>query len=112
MRTRAEGHKSFTIENNIIYYDSGELLGLNWSNDFFDMDRNLYFDARPGAKVTFKGLSIEQWRHRGHDKKSIIADPLFVDAAHYDFRLRPNSPALKIGFKPFDLTTVGPRKKL
>jgi hypothetical protein len=42
-----------------------------------------------------------------HDKNSIIADPLFVDAKNYDFHLKPNSPALKIGFKPFDYTKAG-----
>jgi hypothetical protein len=109
MRTREEAHNSFTFENNIVYYDSGDLLGSNWSNEKFTIDHNLYFDARPGAKVTFKNATVEQWQARGHDKDSLIADPLFVDAAKYNFKLRPESPALKLGFKPIDLSTVGPR---
>ena len=38
-----------------------------------------------------------------------MADPLFADPAGYNFQLKPGSPAAKIGFEPFDLSTVGPR---
>ena len=31
----------------------------------------------------------------------------FMDPAKKDFRLRPDSPAWKLGFKPIDLTDVG-----
>jgi hypothetical protein len=37
----------------------------------------------------------------------VVADPKFVDAAHYDFRLKDDSPALKMGFKPFDYMKAG-----
>jgi hypothetical protein len=39
----------------------------------------------------------------------VIADPLFVDPLNYDFRLRPESPAFKLGFQPIDTSAVGPR---
>lgn len=111
MRTREEQHNSFTFEKNIVYYDSGDLLGSNWSNDKFTIDHNVYFDARPGSKITFKGATLEQWQARGHDKSSIVTDPLFVDPTKNDFRLRPESPALRLGFKLIDLSTVGPRRR-
>jgi hypothetical protein len=111
MRSREEQHNSFTFENNIVYFDSGDLLGSYWSNDKFVIDHNIYFDARPNAKVTFSGATLEQWRVRGHDTNSVIADPLFADPKNYNFNLRPDSPALKSGFRPIDLSTVGPRKK-
>ena len=34
---------------------------------------------------------------------------LFVNAGNFDFRLRPDSPALKMGFQQIDMSTVGPR---
>ena len=45
------------------------------------------------------------------DEGSAIADPLFIDAARRDFRLKPASPALRLGFEPFDLSAVGPQTK-
>lgn len=56
-------------------------------------------------------LQTEDWPmwHANHDPEGVNADPLFVDPAHGDFRLRPNSPALALGFIPFDVTQCGPR---
>lgn len=39
----------------------------------------------------------------------MIADPLFANPGSYDFRLRPGSPALKLGFHEIDMKNVGPR---
>ena len=45
----------------------------------------------------------------GHDARSVVADPLFVDAARMDFRLQVASPALsKLGFEPWNYSDVGP----
>lgn len=114
MRTREESHNSFLFTNNVVYFNSGKLLGSNWSNENFIVDRNLYFDARPGFEpdnLRFARASLEEWRKRGHDLHSVIADPLFVAPEKNDFRLQANSPALKLGFKPIDLSTIGPRPR-
>jgi parallel beta-helix repeat protein len=114
MRTREETHNSFTFERNIVYFESGDLLGSNWSNDKFAMDKNVYFDARAGAAAEkmFKGASLAQWRARGHDLHSVVADPQFVNVKKDDFRLQPSSPAFALGFKPIDISTVGPRSRV
>jgi parallel beta-helix repeat protein len=114
MRTREEDHVSFTFERNIVYFESGELLGSNWKNDRFRMNGNVYFDARPEAHpetMRFAGATFDEWRRRGHDTDSLIADPLFANPRGFNFRLNAQSPALKLGFAPIDLSQVGIRRK-
>lgn len=113
MRTRDENHNSFILVNNIVYFDSGNLLGSSWKNDRFIIDANVYFDTRAGAPeaMKFAGVGLEDWRKRGHDIHSVVADPLFVAPEEYDFRLKDESPALKMGFRPIDVSKVGIRPK-
>jgi parallel beta-helix repeat protein len=108
MRTRTESHVSFTFERNIVYFDQGRLLGSNWSGDKYLMKDNIYFDTR-GMDIRFSGQSFKEWKAAGRDAGSVIADPLFVNASNFNFSLRPESPALKMGFQPIDMTGVGPR---
>ena len=103
-----EDHTSFIFKQNIVYWDNGPLLGSNWKDDRYQLDYNLYYNAS-GEQVLFKEWSFEEWKRRGNDVHSLIADPLFVDPENGNFNLRPDSPALKIGFKPIDISNVGPR---
>jgi hypothetical protein len=109
-RTRIEDHKSFTFERNIVYWRQGALLAGNWAKLNADFDRNCYWHEG-GKEVRFGKLTWGQWRQRGADGHSLLADPLFEDVAKADFRLRPQSPARKLGFVPLELSRVGPRKK-
>jgi parallel beta-helix repeat protein len=58
----------------------------------------------------YKEISFSEWQKMGFDTNSIIANPLFVDAQNGDYRLKPESPALKLGFQPIDASQIGPRK--
>jgi len=101
--------QEYAFLRNVVYYRQGQLVGY-WDarNRNFRYERNLYWNAS-GAPVTFSGKSFTEWQAAGQDKDSLIADPLFVDAERNDFRLRPGSPATKIGFQPWDFSVVGPR---
>ncbi|MEP0766433.1 MAG: right-handed parallel beta-helix repeat-containing protein [Fimbriimonadia bacterium] len=107
-RSRVEEHISFRFLRNIVYYEQGDLLGGNWADDRFEMESNLYFD-RSGREVRFGQVGWSEWQSRGHDLASKVADPLFVDPDRGDFRLKDGSPALVLGFRPIDLTDIGPR---
>ena len=48
------------------------------------------------------------WLSLGNDIHSKVADPLFVDAERGDYRLRPSSPALKMGFQSIPFDKIGP----
>lgn len=104
--TRVEEHLSFTFEHNIVYWKTGELFGGPWNKIQAKVDYNCYFNAA-GDDFTFAGMDLVAWQKMGHDEHSIIADPMFVDAENNDYHLRPDSPALKMGFKPFDASQAG-----
>jgi hypothetical protein len=105
--TRAEPHISFTFEGNIAYFDSGALLGGDWSGDQFRMNGNVYSDSRR-LPVSFSGHNLAEWRRQGQEADSLVADPQF---ARRELRFTPllGSPVWKLGWKKIDTTTIGPR---
>jgi hypothetical protein len=50
------------------------------------------------------------WQAEGWDKSSLIADPMFVDWKNDDFRLKPESPAFKLGFEAIPVEKIGIRE--
>lgn len=63
-------------------------------------DQNLFFSEASLAKA----------RDKGWDANSLAGDPLFIDPANGDFRVREDSPALKLGFKNFSMDRFGVKK--
>ena len=127
-RDHNEPHQSVYFENNIILWKEGVLLDTNWKDEpytfyyhpdhkegetltsTFEMDRNLYFNpSKSLSEIDFNGKSWIEWQKAGKDIHSQYADPLFVDAAHFNFTLKPESPAFKLGFNAIDVSSVGPR---
>ena len=107
MRTRDEDHLSFTLERNILLAHAAPLLGGNWNGDGhrFALDRNVYWDE--DGSVDFAGRSLTEWRKKGIDAGSVVADPQFTAPAAGDFSLKAGSPALALGFQPLDLRSAG-----
>jgi hypothetical protein len=63
------------------------------------------------GKRNAKSYNLEQWQALGFDQHSVFADPLFLDPANRDFRVRPESPALQVGFKNFAMGKWGLTEK-
>jgi hypothetical protein len=103
--SRVEDHLSFTFENNIVYWDRGVLFPNRWTQVRIESHNNCFWNA--AGDVGFDGKSLAQWQTEGHEKGSIVADPKFVDPQHDNFALSPESPALSVGFKPFDYSKAG-----
>jgi hypothetical protein len=69
-----------------------------------DFDFNIYYckaDKSIGEKT------LERLHSEGVENHSLVADLLFVDSKNGDFRLKTESPALKLGFVPVDLSQGG-----
>ncbi len=107
------------IKRNILYHSSGERCtfiqqdkkGIRGRKPALvkdiDTDYNLYYVAGD-SEASRKALKLTQ--RDGADAHSLAVDPLFVDPANGDFRLKPGSPALKLGFVPIDISKIGLRK--
>ena len=104
--TRAEKHRSFTFENNIVYYDSGKLLHGRWDELRYDSSKNCYWDTR-GGPIDFAGRTLKQRQDKGHEQGSVIADPQFENPEQDDFRLAKSSPVFNLGFQLFDPSKAG-----
>jgi hypothetical protein len=120
---------SFSFLHNISYYDLGKPQGGNWScydvggsgqpvpcpTRFF-LDHNLFWNTTGKAPLFVTtdptsgdetSYTLEQWQALGEDVHSKNQDPLFANAGADDFSLLPGSPALAIGFVPFDPSQAG-----
>ena len=108
--------KPNVFERNIVYFTQGTLFipfaearlsqRLAAHESLGVWDNNVYWNpSQPDLR--FFRHRFADWQAKGIDAHSAVADPLFRDAAAYDFRLRPNSPALKLGFQPIDTASVG-----
>jgi hypothetical protein len=68
-----------------------------------EIDRNLL--VRPGQRQPQPATELQE--SSGRDAHSIVVDPLFVDAAKGDYRVRDGSPALELGFENFPMDRFG-----
>jgi len=59
------------------------------------------------GKTDGKTLLWDEWRERGFDAHSIIADPLFIAPQQDNFQLRDDSPAYKQGYKRIPIEKIG-----
>jgi Right handed beta helix region len=127
-RSRSEPHLSFSFEKNIVVWSPGSPLldGGQWNWAFHDpknrqngypkdsliFRRNLYWqtDGQQPSHLTRKDYTWAEWTQMGRDEGSQWADPGFQNLDQRDFRLRGDSPAVKLGFKPWDLTLAGVKK--
>lgn len=105
-RTREEEHISFIFEKNIVLTAGAPLFVSNWSNGRFTLAHNVYWDAERPAPDFPGGRTPDQWREWSQDP-SVVADPLFLNASARDFRLADGSPALALGFRPFQTGQPG-----
>jgi Right handed beta helix region len=103
------------FRRNIVYYrDPAAKLfsGRNLPLDNNVWESNLYWSGGAPMRITLGGkdgeMNLDGWRAKGLDLKSVVADPLFVAPEKDDYRLRPESPALRMGFVRIPVEKIGP----
>ena len=106
-----------TFRRNIIYYKGAESRTFNYSRvtpEFLDSDYNLLWHGGEPLAVTMftDGVGRKEgpwpvWVEGGLDEHSLVADPLFVNPDADDYRLKPDSPAFKLGFEPIPVEKIG-----
>jgi hypothetical protein len=98
------------IERNIFYNSNGPAVFYTFAVGpeqvaKSKIERNLYYCGNVQETSTPKFLQI--LRDQGVANMDVYADPMFVRLGPGDFRLNPESPALKMGIKQIDLKGVG-----
>ncbi len=125
--SKREAHLSATFTGNIFLSDKGYVYSGGYGlkpgeSGALSTDLNIVWDIQKGEPMAAAtrqftetaidlektGMTWSRWVELGFDRHSVVADPCFVDPLAGDFRLRPESPALTMGFKPIDLSSVGP----
>ena len=110
--TRLEDHNAFTMEGNILL-TNGQPIFTKAKGDANYTDRNNLMwdtaehDGVPTIVSSAPGLHAAS--RKGMCEGSIIEDPCFTDAEHYDFSFTDPSAAVKIGFVSIDMSDVGVR---
>lgn len=98
------------VERNIFYSSTGAAVFYTFAIGPQQLakskvEKNLYYCG--GVEETSTPRFLQELRAQGVAQTDVYADPLFVDLKPRDFRLRPDSPALKMGIKQIDLSGVG-----
>jgi parallel beta-helix repeat protein len=108
------GGLEMTFRRNIVFFNQGKAIGdygnAHCEREVCIFDDNLYWNSS-GNPVLFGSRNLKEWQSLGQDKKSLIADPLFLAPANHNFNLQSRAIADKIGFKTWDLSSVGPRPR-
>ena len=124
----APGHQSWfnnyegnatgnTFQRNIVYSTEPESCTFSYSRfapEFVACDHNLIWHGGrpPAVSLSIPGVGLKRgpwslWQEQGLGKHSVVADPLFVNPEADDYRLKPDSPAFKLGFKPIPVGKIG-----
>lgn len=111
------------FRRNIVYSHTGLSSLFNTRNLPLDRNawsENVYWNAGTPFTITLGGtpssvstttwqtsVDFNTWRRGGPDAGTVIADPLFVDPASDDYRLREESPAWTLGFERIPIEHIG-----
>jgi hypothetical protein len=106
IRIKNETAKGCKVEGNIFYMPSGK-------PEFYDVKANLLALANPNGNLFYAtdetaGLAfLKKVQGLGYEKNGVFVDPDFIDLERFDVRLKPDSPARKLGIASIDIEKIG-----
>lgn len=102
------------LTRNIFYDNRAKLYHMNfWDehkvarsdrNTFYRTDGIYAFGGQIPAASYIDWLELNKGKYDPH---SLLADPLFMNAAKYDYRLRYDSPAYRTGYADINMDAIG-----
>ncbi len=112
------GKKTADLYGNIILTDKKvRAISKITDKEAFDESGNIFWDLTNGKDIYIdmkdnpkKAMGIRTAVRKGIITDPIIADPMFKNAAEYDFELGSDSPAVKAGFETWDYSNAGTLK--
>ena len=113
--SRFEGHKTADFTKNIILTDGKTpVFSYIGNSAAFNAQDNVLWDLSFGKKVYLltdgdskNAVSLSTARRKGLIGENVAADPMFADPLNFDFTIAEGSPALEIGFEPWDYSKAG-----
>lgn len=85
---------------NNIWLKAARPVGMRNKKWGIEIDRNMFVRKEDREKNLEYRVEVN----------SIVGDPMFIDPASGDYRVKPDSPALKLGFKNFPMDQFGVKK--
>lgn len=99
---------NFQLGNNLVVDSANAVNAIEWMAAMPGSGRNLYFRAQGWALAGNTHASLTSWQAAApSESASIVADPMFVDTAGGNYRLRTGSPARTLGRDLLDLNGSG-----
>lgn len=113
-----DGKKTADVYSNIFLTDNkARAVSHIRDNAAWQESNNTYWDISNGSDIYIgiydnpdHATGIRTAVRKGYITSPIIADPMFKDAANFDFELNENSPAVKAGFEPWNYQSSGTEK--
>ena len=104
--SRHEEHDQILFERNLLITDGAPVYGTKCKTENLRSGRNLLWDIQKGTPILWsntdgEGYDLDTWQSKiGCDFDSVVAEPAFVNASEFDFRLSSDSATSAIGFVP------------
>ena len=109
--TKAERHRSLTVERNVVIWTSGDAFGryegTRRETARIDWRSNVWW--RVDGKESFNGTAFGEWAARVGDRGSVFADPGIRGWSAKEYSARPSDACAQIGFVSFDPMQAGRR---